>query len=249
MGLKSLMAGAAAMYFFDPDHGRRRRSLTRDKFVRLYHQMERETEIMIEDLRNRVAGARAEFRSHLHPEDVTDERLQQRIRSELGHVTSHSRAIQVEAQNGRVVVSGPVLSSEAEQIIRRIEMTAGVTHVEDRLERHDQPGDHPGLQGGHAIRADHQLLTTPASRLVIGTIGSAMFVRGMLTGQPLRTLLGLAGLGFCMADTMQPELRRTAEQISSAFSEGQQGSGTSGQQPTGGQHNGPRSPERSTTSF
>ena len=238
MGLKSMLAGAAAMYLFDPDQGRRRRSLVRDKMVRLSHQLERETEVMVQDLKNRLSGVQAELRSRLQSCPVSEDKLRERIRSELGHVSSHPRAIEVEVNEGRVILSGPVLASEADLVVRRVQMTPGVESVEDQLQRIEHADTHPALQGGRA-RSEGQLLTTPAARLVVGTVGSALFVQGLATDRPLRTLLGLAGVGFCMAEALQPELRRTAEQLSTALEAGQQGSTTDRRRQTVAEHDGP----------
>jgi hypothetical protein len=57
-----LSAGAAAMYFFDPQQGRRRRALLRDQLVK-WTRITRETvDGQIKDLRNRTMGAAHEVR-------------------------------------------------------------------------------------------------------------------------------------------------------------------------------------------
>ena len=52
-------AGAAAMYFFDPDHGNRRRALARDKFAWFKDEFGDMREVATgkaEHLRNRTKG-------------------------------------------------------------------------------------------------------------------------------------------------------------------------------------------------
>lgn len=49
-------AGAAAMYFLDPDRGRRRRALVRDKMVGLSHDAQKAVVGHARHLRNRTIG-------------------------------------------------------------------------------------------------------------------------------------------------------------------------------------------------
>jgi hypothetical protein len=48
--------GAGLMYLFDPDMGRRRRALARDKAVRLAHEAQDAAEVVAKDARNRAQG-------------------------------------------------------------------------------------------------------------------------------------------------------------------------------------------------
>jgi hypothetical protein len=54
--------GALAMYFFDPDSGRRRRALLRDQLVHARHEIGDYAEGTAKDLRNRGYGLAAEAR-------------------------------------------------------------------------------------------------------------------------------------------------------------------------------------------
>jgi gas vesicle protein len=68
----AVAAGAAAMYFFDPQSGRRRRALVRDKFAWLRDEVgdvREAAEGRAEDLRNRATGVLHETRSAIG--DVT----------------------------------------------------------------------------------------------------------------------------------------------------------------------------------
>jgi hypothetical protein len=57
-----LALGAAAMYFFDPVSGTRRRALVRDKTDHYRHQLADAAEAKARDLRNRADGVVAEVR-------------------------------------------------------------------------------------------------------------------------------------------------------------------------------------------
>lgn len=60
--LGALGIGAAAMYFFDPVSGRRRRALLRDKMEHYQKEVTEYAEGTAQDLRNRAQGLVAEAR-------------------------------------------------------------------------------------------------------------------------------------------------------------------------------------------
>jgi hypothetical protein len=63
--LCGVAAGAALMYFFDPDRGRRRRALLRDKAVGMSNDLGEAATGAARDLRNRAQGVVAEAGSAL----------------------------------------------------------------------------------------------------------------------------------------------------------------------------------------
>ena len=60
--LGALGIGALAMYFFDPENGRRRRALLRDKAVHYNKEAREYADATYKDLRNRAQGVVAETR-------------------------------------------------------------------------------------------------------------------------------------------------------------------------------------------
>lgn len=60
--LGALGIGALAMYFFDPENGRRRRAMARDKAVHYGNEASQYADATYEDLRNRAEGVVAETR-------------------------------------------------------------------------------------------------------------------------------------------------------------------------------------------
>lgn len=56
----SFALGALAMYYFDPEQGRRRRALVRDQLVHLRTKARKEVVGQAKDLRNRAQGMAAE---------------------------------------------------------------------------------------------------------------------------------------------------------------------------------------------
>lgn len=149
IGAACLAAGAALMYLLDPARGGYRRAFVRDKAVRLYSSAGDVIGAVGRDLGNRMTGVAAETRTHLEPEEpVADEKLAQRVRSRIGHEVSHPHAIEVSVRDGCVIVQGPILANEVDNLLTCVRSIPGVRNVESRLEVHPQAGNHPSLQGG-----------------------------------------------------------------------------------------------------
>ena len=141
--------GAGVMCLLDPGRGARRRSLVRDQMMRATHKTADGLDALSRDVANRARGVAAEAWSAMHGGNVDTRTLVERVRAEIGRVVSHPRAIHVLASDdGGVCLSGPILSEEADQAVAAIQSVHGVSHVDDRLERHDSPEGVPSLQGG-----------------------------------------------------------------------------------------------------
>jgi CBS domain-containing protein len=194
-------AGAGLMYFFDPRQGPRRRALMRDAFVRLSNDTAHAIDVTSRDLRNRWHGLKAELSGCVSrdPGQADDQQLIARIRTHLGRVCSHPRAIEVDAHNGRVVLRGPVLSSEAQRVFNGVRGVRGVAHVENQMQQHAQAGNVSALQGGSQRPGSQwdlmQERWSPATRLLAGAGAASLLAcasgRGLLTGT-----LGAIGLGM-----------------------------------------------------
>lgn len=147
--LAGLAAGVALAYVLDPVSGGRRRALVRDKVARAGHRTRQVAEGAAIDISNRARGLAADARSTLRSDAVDDVRLIERVRAELGRVTTHPRTIEVSALGGAVTLRGPVLADEADRIVREVRSVSGVNAIYDRLDRHTTP-DIPALQGARA---------------------------------------------------------------------------------------------------
>jgi hypothetical protein len=165
--------GAGVMYILDPDLGARRRALVKDQFAGLPNTLQRAASVTARDLRNRSVGFASEARARLFDNKASKEVLVDRVRSRLGFFVRHPSAIEVRAQDGRIILSGPVLSDEAEQLIDGVRSVRGVRDVENRLEVHAEPGSVPGLQGDKPKPTGQRLDVlqqhwSPATRFLIG---------------------------------------------------------------------------------
>jgi hypothetical protein len=168
--LGPMALGAAAMYFLDPDRGARRRALVRDKAIWAARKTRDGAAALGCDLQNRVIGAAAEVRGMLDRGPVDDSVLDARVRAELGRVSSHPGAIATFSSNQCVTLSGPILASEHDSVVRAIRGVRGVEDVIDTLQVHESADSVPALQGG-SVRPGQTWLRgswSPATQLAAG---------------------------------------------------------------------------------
>ena len=206
--------GAGLMYFLDPDRGRRRRALLRDRGVSLVGQSEWMMSKVGRDLRNRSYGLAAETRSLFEHEEASPDVLEARIRSRLGRLCRHPAAISVLVrEGGEVVLSGPILASDVDRVMRGVTSTAGVSTVENRLEVHQRAENVPGLQGG-AARGPRQRFEflqsnwSPGPRVLAGSAGCALALAGFRRGGILGALAGAAGTALCARALANTDFQR-----------------------------------------
>lgn len=138
--------GAALMYLFDPDRGRRRRALIRDKAEGAANKAGDYAGKMSRDLRNRAYGLVAETKSIFQHEEVTDDVLVDRVRAKLGHYSAHIAAIDVSAVSGAIILSGRVLAKEVPDVLRAVRSVRGVKRVENQLVMLPEDGSVPSWQ-------------------------------------------------------------------------------------------------------
>jgi uncharacterized membrane protein len=147
--LGGLAAGAVAMYLGDPDRGRRRRALMKDKMNSMAVRTRSAIDVASRDLANRTRGMGAQARHAVkrRREQTDDVIIRERVRTRIGRAVSHPHAIGVAVQNGRAVISGPVLAHEKAQLLAAVRRVPGVTGVDDNLDVHATPNGISSLQG------------------------------------------------------------------------------------------------------
>jgi hypothetical protein len=208
--------GAAAMYIFDPDRGRRRRALARDKVRGVIGNAAHLLDMAARDIKYRVRGLTVQATRPFRRKDIPDDLvLIERVRARMGRVVSHPHAIQIGALAGRVTLSGPILASEVGPFLDAVRSVMGVCEIEDHLVIHERPDSIPGLQGGarrpemrsEAMRENW----SPAVR-VAAIVGGGLLT---LYGMRHRTLAGLAlggiGLGLTARGASNVTMTRLAE--------------------------------------
>lgn len=140
--------GAAVMYLFDPQSGRRRRAMLRDKAEASRHDMQDLAEKQAKRITDRMQGIAAKVRSAtgLAKSTADDDTIAERVRAEMGHLVGHPGAIDVAVVGGRVWLSGHILSAEYEALLAAVRGIAGVRDIDDRLTVHEEAGNVPELQ-------------------------------------------------------------------------------------------------------
>jgi hypothetical protein len=145
--LTGLGLGLGLMYFMDPERGRRRRALVRDRITHATRACSQTMGSMCRDLTHRSSGLVARARGVLRRGPVDDEVLAERVRARLGRLVSHPHAISVNANDGSVHLRGAILESELPRTVRGIAHVPGVRDVISALDIHQSIGSIPALQG------------------------------------------------------------------------------------------------------
>lgn len=126
--------GAGLMYLFDPDRGKYRRALLHDKAIHLKHITADATGKMGRNVSHHIRGAFAELASYFGDGGkVSNDVLEARVRSKLGHVISHTSAVQVEAIDGRIILRGHIPETEVHPLLDAVINTRGVNTIENYL--------------------------------------------------------------------------------------------------------------------
>lgn len=206
-GVAGVALGGAVMYFTDPERGRRRRAIVRDKVTGAWNDTTEAVGKRSRDVANRARGVAASARSTVRrgAERASDEKLVKRVRSRIGHVVSHPRAIEVSAHEGRVTLSGSVLADEAGGLIRETSGVRGVEEVEHRLRVHRTAENVPELQG----EGERRLGPSPALRTIMGLTGGVLTMYGMRRRRDaLGRAASLVGTGLLARGVASARLRK-----------------------------------------
>lgn len=206
-------AGALLMYMLDPQQGRRRTALARDKVQHFAHKGSVVAGAAAEDLSHRATGLFARLRGSVSPARVSDDVLIGRVRSKLGRWVSHPHAIEVTAAAGCVRLAGPVLRNEHDRALRGLRSVRGVRRIDDQLDVHTTAEGVPALQGSSARSGPRAELLqenwSPGPRLATLAAGTALAWYGLTRHDAAGTLLGLAGAGLALRAATNKDLRTT----------------------------------------
>ncbi len=211
--LTGIGAGAAIMYSLDPQTGRRRRSIARDKVVHAFKETGGSLSALSSDLANRAKGVYSEAASRVKKEEVSDSVLEERVRSTLGRFSSHPSSIEVSVSGGRVTLRGPVLEDEVEDVLRAVSGVRGATEVDNQLQVHKDASGVPGLQGQGKRPSFawgfRRYNWSPTYRMLAASAGSGLAVWGMTRRRnPAALAAGLAGIALAVRGATNREMRR-----------------------------------------
>src|SRR5438105_9598992 len=127
--------GAGLMYILDPNRGRTRRALLRDKVVRGINVLRCRATQQLRNAAHHLIGGAEEIKSSLRDrsQQVSDNILLERVRAQIGRAVRHFGVLNVAAQDGFVIVEGPVLVGEANRMRRRLGGVRGVRDYDVRV--------------------------------------------------------------------------------------------------------------------
>ena len=205
---------AAAMYLLDPTSGRRRRARLQQSLASSAGRLGAGMRVAARDMNYRMQGVVAEAAHAFEPRDTSDDVLRERVRSRLGRVVSHPGAIDVQAVDGVVTLSGPILLREHHQAVRQIRSVRGVCEVDDRLRVHESATGVSSLQGGRRRERRHELMQenwSPATRLLMGAAGGVTFGCGVRARGAWSLLATALGSALLLRTTANVPLKRIAD--------------------------------------
>lgn len=130
------LMGAGVMYLFDPDRGRRRRALLRDRLVHGAHEAEDlggAAASSARHMRNRARGMLAETRTRMIDTRVEDSVLEGRLRAELGRLVQPVGDIRAEVLEGAVRLTGTIDPAEEERLVTGLRRVPGVVSLHNQL--------------------------------------------------------------------------------------------------------------------
>lgn len=175
--LSGIAIGAALALAFDRDRGTLRRAIVRHRMLRGTRRAGATLEATFRDMRTRARGIAAAARGRFESDDVDDSRLVERVRTRLGRVCSHPRAIDVYARDGEVTLIGPALAHEVRGLLTAAASVRGVHSVVNGLEPHET-ADGTAFQDGQGQAARPQFGLrppnwAPATRALVGAAALA----------------------------------------------------------------------------
>jgi uncharacterized membrane protein len=194
LGGVGVSAGAGLMYLFDPRSGRRRRGELRNEVFHDARSVRDGVGKTARDIEHRSRGLAARLRGRFSGREAPDAVIEGRVRAALGRASSHPRALDLVVEDGKVLIAGPVLTSEHHRVLDAIMSARGVKGVTDMLEPHETADGLSALQGGLQPRPG--LLGTrwsPAASVLAALTGGGLLALGRRSRAFGRWAAGSAG--------------------------------------------------------
>jgi hypothetical protein len=165
--------GSGLMFLLDPQAGRRRRALVRDKTVRWSRATGNAVETSWRRINGTSHGVVTAVRHFREGNGAVDDRtLEAQLRTCSGRHTTHPRAIDVAVSDGCVRLTGKVLASDAHEVLTCASEVRGVRAVDNALEVHEEAGNIPELQGEGRRRRARPRWQTAAATAAAGMVPS-----------------------------------------------------------------------------
>jgi uncharacterized membrane protein len=202
--------GAGLMYVLDPAFGKRRRALIKDVATHGAKVLARGVDITGRDTAHRLKGVLQETKDVFNRESVPDEILTDRVRAEVGRVSSHPN-VEAIVESGCVMLLGPVVAWEEDRILKAVRSVHGVMGIINRMEPY-QPRKNMPTQASRERQLDiFQSHWAPATRVGAGAVGASLAaaaIAGMKNGKVPGALAGVAGLALVARAITNMEFKR-----------------------------------------
>ncbi len=167
--------GGAAMFFLDPEKGRRRRAFVRDQAVKASSNVRTFVENGKRDLVHRGSVTTGRLRSLITKRAASDSVLVDRVRSKMGHYVAHPSAIEVTVSGGEVTLSGSIPAHEHDGLVDGVSRVKGVTAVFDGLTVYERAEGLSDISGSSRERDETaQESWAPGTRLVSSAAGTTL---------------------------------------------------------------------------
>ena len=174
--------GTAIVYMADPQQGRRRRALAKDQLARASRKTRDALDGTSRDLANRTSDLVAATRRRWTGEAFYDRRLVERVRARIDQTCSHPDAIDVQASDGTVTLSGPIPAREVSGLLGAVWTVPGLQVIRNELTTAYHSADDVSL---------------PGEGVVAGT--ALRFLRRRRVSRPLLAASGLGATALMVA--------------------------------------------------
>jgi hypothetical protein len=208
--------GAGLMYLLDPQGGRGRRAVARDKSVSALKKSGAAAAKTSRHLGNKTKGLIAGAGTKLRESDLVGDLKDQgqallgKVKRQVRRAVTYPAAIEALVEEGRVILHGLVLASEVAGLLVAIEAVEGVTEVQNNLEVHESAGDLA------AFRHGARRWVGPATRVLTGGTGSALAVAALKRRDKLGVALGAVGLSLLAHGITNFNARQLAARVKNA---------------------------------
>lgn len=202
--------GATGTYLLDPDRGKLRRALFRDRATHAWKTLRIAGGKATKDAGNRAMGIVAEALSAARPEEASNDVLVARVRAKLGHLVSYPSLVHVRAEEGTVTLTGDILESEAGEVARVISALPGIAGLHNRLLAWKEPDDIPGFHPGtlhRGLAQANQSRWTPSKRLMTAGAGGLLTLYGANRRGLWGLITGSLGVGMMIRSVTNRDVK------------------------------------------
>lgn len=141
------LIGATCAYLADPQRGKARRAYLLNRSKGVSNRLTNSAGQYAKIAANIVKGTFYEAKAKLSNESVTDQKLVERVRSQIGRLVLRPKEIRITASNGIVCIKGPIIQSDMEDLVSGIRKVNGVKGIDNQLSVYSDASNMPELEG------------------------------------------------------------------------------------------------------